>query len=161
MMVGRCRPSRTLDFHFHAHCQRHHFLGVLDRGRFVLARVFFIRAVDVAPPAVAHPEQVVGYINLYGGSVAVMTGLSILSYLALRRFWHRAGRSPGIGYWVVSGFFYFCVMFIPVTGFSAYFAVGACSVLQWVSLALGALFLVLGFPRLPTAPSRSPPPLPS
>jgi hypothetical protein len=121
----------------------------------------FIRIVNAIPPVAATPEHAASYTNLFWGSLAMMTGLSAIAYFALRYFWHRSGRSPGVGFWLISVFLYLSVVFIPASGFSPYFAVGDRGILQWVSLAVGALFLVLSFPRLPSVPPQAPPPLPT
>jgi hypothetical protein len=121
----------------------------------------FIRVVNAIPLVAATPDHAASYTNLFWGSLALMTGLSTIAYFALRQFWHRAGRPPGFWFWLISVFLYLCVAFIPASGFSPYFAVGDRSILQWVSLALGALFLALSFPRLPSAPSQAPPSLPT
>lgn len=122
--------------------------------------LLFIRAVNAIPPVTPTPEHAADYTNLFWGSLGIMTGFASIAYFALRYFWHRRRRSPGIGFWLVRVFLYLCVTFISASGFSPYFAVGDRSILQWVSLVLGALFLVLSFPRLPSPPPQALPPLP-
>ncbi len=106
----------------------------------------FIRVVNAIPRAVIAPEHAESYTKLFWVSLAILTAFFCAAHFAIRRFWHRAGRAPGFGFWLVSIVYYLCAMFIPASGFAPYFAVGDRSALQWVSLMIGALFLFLSFP---------------
>jgi hypothetical protein len=124
----------------------------------------FLRVVNAIPGLARPPEHAANYTpegaasftHLFWVGLALMTATAAIAHLALRHFWHRPARSPGFGFWLISVVLYLAVMFISASGFPPYFAVGDRSSLQWVSLAIGAFFLVLCFPRLPSAP----PPLP-
>lgn len=116
----------------------------------------FIRVVNTIPPVTSTAEHAASYTRVFWLSLFMLTALAALSYVALHYFWHRSGRSPGFGFWIVSVLFYLCAIFIPAGGFAPYFGVGDRSLLQWASLAFAGVLLILGFPHLPSDPTNAP-----
>jgi hypothetical protein len=124
---------------------------------------FIILALNVILPATASAsvtlDQAAGYTRLFWFSIATMSVLAGFMCFAIGHFWFRRGRSPGFGFWLSTLLLFFLVAAIPASGFAPYFAVGDRSALQWVSLVVGGVFLVVSFSRLPKEFPRTPPPL--
>jgi hypothetical protein len=122
---------------------------------------WFIRVVDTipAPSGPFAPGEVERYTRFFWFNLATMTTLASLLCFGISNFWYRHGRPPGIGFWFSSLFLFVLVLAIPAGGFAPYFAVGDRSALQWVSLVVAGVFLVICFPRLPKSYRRTPPPI--
>jgi len=121
----------------------------------------FIRVVNTIPPVATEPSKAASYTNLFWYGMAICFGVALVLHLALRFYWYRPRRSPGFGFWLLSILLYLFVLAASESGFAPYFAVGDRSIIQWVGLALGAVLLILSFPRLPAKPPQLPPPIPT
>jgi len=117
--------------------------------------VFALRILNTTPRPEISPEKLARYVRTFWLALAMVTAFAAGAYFFRRRFWFMRGRPPGLGFWIVTVFFYLSVLFVTAAGFAPFFA-GDRSVIQWASCALGAVFIVLGFPRLPQPAAIAP-----
>lgn len=127
---------------------------------FYATAVVAIRVLDTIPRQATSPEKLSRLVQIFWLSLAMFTAFAAAAYLTRRQIWFARRRSVGLGYWALTVFFYFSVLGVTAAGFAPYFS-GDRSLIQWASCALGAMFVVIGFPRLPDAPVSLPPPLPA
>ena len=104
--------------------------------------------LDKTPPENTSQEKLASFVRTFWLALAMFTVFATGAYFIRRRVWFARNRSAGLGFWVVTVFFYFSVLFMTLAGFAPYFA-GDRSVLQWVSCVLGLIFVAIGYPQVP------------
>lgn len=124
---------------------------------FYAQRVIYLRVFDTVAREPILPDKFARYVQMFWLALAMFGAFAACAYLIRQRFWFSRHRDAGLGFWVLTVFFYLSVLAATAAGFAPYFA-GDRSVIQWASCVLGVAFLVLGFPRVPQAPAPSPPP---
>jgi len=125
---------------------------------FYAQRVIHLRVLDTVTREPLPADRLARYVQTFWLALAMFTAFAVCAYLIRQRFWFSRPRDAGLGFWVVTVFFYLSVLAVTSAGFAPYFA-GDRSVIQWVSCVLGVVFLALGFPRIPRSSASSPPPL--
>jgi hypothetical protein len=125
---------------------------------FYAQRVIYLRVFDTVAREPILPDKFARYVKMFWLALAMFAACAACAYLIRQRFWFSRQRDAGLGFWVLTVFFYLFVLAATAAGFAPYFA-GDRSAIQWASCVLGVAFLALGFPRVPQSPASSSPPL--
>jgi hypothetical protein len=114
------------------------------------------------PPSTIAPEEAAISIRAFWWMLDIAAIVSVIVFFARRRICFQRSRPIGIGFWSLSFLYFACVYIILASGVAPFFLFSHRGALAWTACALSILFLVLGFPRLPSAaasPVADPPPI--
>jgi hypothetical protein len=125
---------------------------------YALTVLAFLFLDKTSPPENTPPEKLVNFVRTFWLALVIFAACAAGAYFLRWRFWFAKNLRAGLGFWAVTVFFYFSVLFTTLAGFVPYFA-GDRSIIQWVSCVLGIIFVVIGFPRVPNV--SAPPTFPA